>query len=114
MLGRRKKKETSVIINVLIDCPTYDRFKAYAVKNGFDESTALINVLERGMNYYWVHWYKQQKQNYHVMKEMFEEYKKDNGTLEAIEDQNEQLKKILEERAGTLNDGQQLSVKVKE
>jgi len=114
MLGRRKKKETSVIINVLLDRSTYDRFKAYVEKNSFDESTALIHVLKRGMNYYWVHWYKQEKHNYRIMKEIFEEYKKDNETLEAIEDQNEQLKKILEERTGTPNDGQQLTLKVKE
>ena len=100
MFGRimRKKRKIPFIIDVFLDCSTYDRFKAYVAKNGFDESNALIDVLERGMANYWLHWYKQLKINYSLRRDMLEEYKKDNEILEALEDQNTQLKKILEER----------------
>ena len=47
MFGRmiRKKREAPVAINVYLDCPTYDRFRAYVAENSLDESNALINVL---------------------------------------------------------------------
>ncbi|MEM2130089.1 MAG: hypothetical protein QXZ70_05775 [Candidatus Bathyarchaeia archaeon] len=95
---KRKKKEKSVIINIFFDNETYNKFKDYVAKNGYDESSALINILERGLANYWLYWFMQQKQNSYVMREIFEEYKKDNETLEAIENQNEQLKKILDEK----------------
>jgi len=45
---------------------------------------------------YWLQEFKRLKQNYLPMKKLFEEYKKDNETLKAIEKQNEQLQKTLE------------------
>jgi len=109
MFGRivRKKKEAPVVINVFLDCPTYDRFKDYVAKNSLDESNALIKVLERGMTNYWLHWYKQLRKDYTRMRDILEEYKKDNELLEAIENQNEQLKKIMEEKATKSSDNLQ-------
>ena len=87
-----------VTIDVFVDHATYDKFRAYTAENGLDESTALIQVLERGMNNYWLQDFKQLKQNYLPMKNLFEEYKRDNETLKALEKQNEQLQKILEKK----------------
>ena len=100
MLDRilKRKKEAPVVINVFLDCPTYDRFKDYVAKNGFDESNALVKVLERGMANYWLYWYKQFKRDYRATKKSFKEQKKDNEVLEALEQQNEKLHRILEEK----------------
>jgi len=99
MLGRiLRKKNTPVTIDIFIDHLTYDKFRAYATKNGLDESSALIQVLERGMANYWLLEFKHLKQNYLPMKKLFEEYKKDNKVFKAIEKQNEQLQKILKEK----------------
>ena len=100
MLGRilKEKKNMPVTIDVFLDHLTYDKFRAYVTKNGLDESSALVQVLERGMANYWLQEFKHLKQNYLPMKKLFEDYKKDNEALRAIEKQNEQLQKILEEK----------------
>jgi cell shape-determining protein MreC len=94
----RGKKDVLVTIDVFVDHATYDKFRAYTAENGLDESTALMQVLERGMNNYWLQEFKQLKQNYLPMKKLFEEYKRDNEALKALEKQNEQLQKILKEK----------------
>jgi hypothetical protein len=100
MLGRilKGKKNISVTIDIFLDHLTYDKFRAYATKNGLDESAALVQVLECGMANYWLQEFKHLKQNYLHMKKLFEEYKKDNETLKAIEKQNEQFQTILKEK----------------
>jgi len=98
MVGRILKEKMTVTIDVFLDHSTYNRFRAYVTKNGLDENTALVQVLERGMGNYWLQEFKRLKQNYLPMKKLFEEYEKDNKTLEAIEEQNEQLEKILEDK----------------
>jgi len=100
MLGRifKEKKNMPVTIDVFLDHLTYDKFRAYATKNGLDESSALAQVLERGMANYWLQEFKQLKQDYPFMEKLFKEYKKDNEVLKALKRQNEQLKKLLEEK----------------
>jgi cell shape-determining protein MreC len=100
MLGRilKKKKNTPVKTDIFLDHPTYDKFRAYATKNGLDESSALAQVLERGMANYWLQEFKHLKQNYLPMKNLFKDYEKDNEALRAIEKQNERLQKILDEQ----------------
>ena len=100
MLGRilKEKKNMLVAIDVFLDHPTYNRFRAYVTKNGLDESTALVQVLERGMGNYWLQEFKHLKQNYLPMKRIFEDYKKDNEAFIALEKKNEQLQKILKEK----------------
>ena len=100
MLGRilEEKKNMPATIDIFLDHLNYNKFRAYVTKNGLDESSALVQVLERGMANYWLQEFKHLKQNYLPMKKLFEEYKKDNEALQAIERQNEQLRKILEER----------------
>jgi hypothetical protein len=98
MLGRMGKNrgDTPVLIDVFLDHSTYDRFKAFAVKNGLDESGALVRVLGRAIANYWLMDFKRLKQSYLPMEKLFKEYKRDNGLLKALEQQNEQLRKILE------------------
>jgi len=99
MLGHIiKEKNVPVTIDIFLDHSTYDNFRAYVTKNGLDESSALTQVLMRGMANYWLQEFKQLKQKYPHMKKLFEEYKKDNEDFKAIEKQNEQLQKILEEK----------------
>ena len=100
MLGRilKEKKNMPVTINTFLDHLTYDKFRAYVTKNGQAESSALVQVLERGMANYWLQEFKQLKQNYLPMKRLFEDYKKDNEVFKAIDKQNEQLQKILDEK----------------
>jgi len=98
MLARilKEKKNMPVTLDIFLDHPTYDKFRAYVTKNGLDESTALVQVLERGMTNYWLQEFKHLKQSYLPMKRIFEDYKKDNEAFTALEKQNEQLQKILE------------------
>lgn len=100
MFGRiaARKRNIPVIVDVFLDHSTYDKFRDYLAKNGFSESDALVNILERGMVTYWLQEFKHLKQNYLSMKKLFEEYKKDNEAFKAIEKQNEQLQKLLEEK----------------
>jgi hypothetical protein len=94
----RGKKDVLVTIDVFIDHTTYGRFRAYTAENVLEEGAALMQVLERGMANYWLQEFKQLKQNYLPMKKLFEEYKRDNEALKALEKQNEQLQGILERK----------------
>lgn len=96
----KERRNSQVTIDVFIDHSLYGKFRAYAAKNGLDESSALVQVFERGMANYWLQEFKYLKQNYSHIKNLFEEYKKDNETFKAIKKQNEQLQKILEENRG--------------
>jgi hypothetical protein len=100
MFGRiaARKRNVPIIVDVFLDHSTYDKFRDYLAKNGFSESDALVNVLERGMATYWLQEFKQLKHNYLPMKKLFEDYKKDNEAFKALEKQNERLQKILEEK----------------
>lgn len=92
------KKGETAIIDVFLDRATYERFKSYTVKNQLDESSALISILKRGMANYWLEEFKQMKESHTHIKKLFEEYKKDNEILKALQKENEQLKKILGEK----------------
>jgi tRNA-dihydrouridine synthase len=89
------KKGEPAIIDAFLDHPTYEKFKTYMAENDLDESGALIKVLKRGMANYWLQEFKQMKESYMHMKKLFNEYKKDNKTLKALQKENEQLRKIV-------------------
>jgi cell shape-determining protein MreC len=94
----KDKKKMPVTIDIFLDHSVYEKFRTYIAKNGLDESSAVVQVLERGMANYWVQEFKCLKQNYPFMEELFKEYKKDNEVLKALMRQNEQLQKLLEEK----------------
>jgi hypothetical protein len=85
-----------VLIDVFVEYSTYDRFRAFAARNDLDESGALVRVLEHGMASYWLMGFKRLKHSYLPMEKLFKEYKRDNELMNALEQQNEQMRKILE------------------
>jgi DNA replicative helicase MCM subunit Mcm2 (Cdc46/Mcm family) len=93
----RRKREAPILVDVFLDSLTYDRFRAYVAKSHLDEGTALVDVLERGVANYLLMQFKRMKQDYPRIEMLFNEYKKDNEVLRALEQQNDQLQKILEE-----------------
>jgi cell shape-determining protein MreC len=90
------KKGETALIDMFLDHPTYEKFKAYIAENHLDESSALVKALKHGMTNYWLQEFKQIKESYLHVKKLFKEYKKDNETLKALQEENEQLRKILE------------------
>jgi len=98
MSGRilEENKNMPVTIDVFLDHLTYDKFRAYVTRNSLDESSALVQVLERGMANYWLMDFKRLKQSYSPMEKLFEECKRDNELLNALAQQNEQIRGILE------------------
>ena len=58
----------------------------------------MIEVLQRGMANYWLLEYKRLKENYKLVEHLFNKYKKDNEVLTRLEQENEDLKKILGSR----------------
>jgi hypothetical protein len=92
------KKGEPAIIDMFLDHPTYEKFKAYIAENHLDESRALDKVLKHGMTNYWLQEFKQMKESHLHMKKLFKEYKKDNETLKTLQKENEQMRKILEEK----------------
>ena len=94
----KRKKDGTVILEVFLDNATYDKWKTYLTKTGQDESSAMVNVLERGMDNFWIIQYKQLKEDYSIMEKVFKDYRKDNTILEKLEEENQELRKILEER----------------
>jgi len=98
MLGRmrKNKKDAPVLIDVFVEYSTYDRFRAFAARNGLDENGAVVRVLERGMANYWLMGFKRLKQSYLPMEKLFKEYRRDNELLNALEQQNERMRKISE------------------
>jgi len=66
------------------------------IKNCLSESDTVVKILEHGMANYWLLEFKQIKASYMHIKNLFEEFKKDNELLKAIQMENEQLKNILE------------------
>ncbi|MEM3365770.1 MAG: hypothetical protein QXM93_05055 [Candidatus Methanomethyliaceae archaeon] len=72
------------------------------VQNHLEERDVVIKILERGMTHYWVHEYKQMKTSYMQLKKLFEEYKKDNEILNALQTENRQLREILQKRGSKM------------
>jgi len=98
----RGKKGKPIIIDVYIDHATYSKFVAYCKKNNLYESDALVEILERGMTNYRLQEFKHLKKDYTRIERLFTEYKKDNEILKTLLRQNEQLRKILEEKQENL------------
>jgi hypothetical protein len=94
----RGKKGEPVVLDVFVDYATYDKFVTYSKKNSLSESSALGDTLERGMANYWLQEFKHLKQDYTHIEKLFTEYKRDNEILKALLLQNQQLRKILEEK----------------
>jgi cell shape-determining protein MreC len=93
-----RKKGESAILEAFLDNSTYERFKAYVAANSLNESNAMVKILERGMANFWAHEFKQMKTSYLHIKKLFEEFKRDNELLNALQKENEQLKSTLEGR----------------
>jgi len=83
-------------LEVFLDKSTYEQFRDYVMKNRLSESDAVVKILERGMANYWLFEFKQMKASYMRIKKLFEELKKDNELLKAMQMENERLKNILE------------------
>ncbi len=94
------KKGEPVILEVFLDRSIYEKFRVYTVQNCLEESDAVARVLERGMVNYWLHIFKQMKTSYLQLKELLEEYKKDNELLSGLQRENERLKDILQKKLG--------------
>jgi hypothetical protein len=90
------KKGGPAILEVFLDNSTYERFRAYITVNRLNESDAIVKILERGMDNYWLHEFKQMKASYSHIKKLFEECKRDNELLNTLQSENKQLKSILE------------------
>jgi hypothetical protein len=86
------------MLDAYLDSSTYDRFKAYLAEHQLTESTALINVLERAMTNFWPLEFKQLKQSYSLLDKFYREYSRDQDVLSALEQQNETMKRLLDER----------------
>lgn len=89
------KREEPAVLEAFLDKSTYERFRDYVMKNHLSESDAIVKILERGMANYWLIEFKQMKESYMHLKKLFDEFKKDNELLKAIQVENEQLKNIL-------------------
>lgn len=100
MFGRSAKTEqaNTVTVEVFLDQETAKKFKLYTAKKNVDESKGLVEVLERGITNYWLLEFKRLKENYQCIEPLFNEYKKDNETLRKLEEENERLKNILENK----------------
>ena len=94
--NRFQKKNHDGAIDVFLEHEIYSKFKAYQTKNNLDESTALVNILGRGMSNYWLEEFKRLKQGYSPMEKMFTEFQRDNELLKRIEQENEDLREIIE------------------
>ena len=90
------KKGEPVVLEAFLDKSTYEQFRDYVMKNCLSESDAIVKILERGMANYWLLEFKQMKANYMRIKKLFEEFKRDNDLLKAMQTENERLKNILE------------------
>jgi hypothetical protein len=96
-ISLKKNNVKDEIINVFLDIHTYNKFKSFVSTNNLDEASAFVKVLERGMDNYWLEVFKQLKDDYHLMKNIYKDYNKDNEILKLLEKQNDYLKKILTE-----------------
>jgi hypothetical protein len=90
------KKGEPAVLEAILDKSTYERFRDCVIKNHLSESDAVVKILERGMANYWLFEFKQMKASHMHIKKLFEEFKKDNELLKAMQVENEQLKNILE------------------
>jgi hypothetical protein len=90
------KKGEPAVVEAFLDKSTYEQFRDYVMKNRLSESDAVVKILEHGMANYWLFKFKQMKASYMHIKKLFEEFKKDNELLKAMQMENEQLKNILE------------------
>ena len=90
-----KKKPIKNLLDVFLDHELYNKFMNYTKKNNLDESKALIKVFRRGVDNYWLLEYKQLKEDYAYIEQIYREHMLDNEVLIRIEKENEKWRALL-------------------
>jgi hypothetical protein len=98
-----KKADKNFVLDIFLDHELYNKFMNYTKKNNLDESKALIKVLRRGIDNYWLLEYKQLKEDYAYIEQSYCEHMQDNKVLIRLEKENEKLKALL---ANNQNNGE--------
>lgn len=94
---RKKKNDTPErVVELVLDDSTYKELKARANAESISENEEILRSLKRGMNDYWLHVAKHEKERYDLVEELYKQSKQDNELLEAIVNQNDRLHRILE------------------
>jgi len=84
--GLREKEKQRPVSNVelIIDASVYKQLKNRAHVEGISENYVLEYSLRQGMNDYWLHVVKYEKERYQSIEELFSQSRRDNELLEAI------------------------------
>jgi len=92
---QKKKTPSEQPIELFMDVSTYEQLKKRAQIDGISEDDALLRSLEQGMHSYWLHMAKVYQEDYEVVNQLHERYKRDNDLLKGIMIQNERFYEIL-------------------
>lgn len=89
----------------MLETRLYQQVKKNAHDQGLPENSVLFNSLKRGMNNYWLHVLKEEKDEYERLKKKFKEYTNDSIILEKLINQNSHFKELLKSDAKTAEIG---------
>ena len=89
------REEKLFTLDIFLDHEIFDKFRLYARNNGLDEDKALIQVLQRGMDNYWLLEYKQLKENFPYAKQLLSVLMQDDEALTWLEQENEKMRELL-------------------
>jgi len=93
---RKKKIETPLpVVSLVVDIAVYEQLKERALVDGISENDVLAESLKRGMNDFWLHLMKDYREDYELIKKLFEHSKHDSDLLNGIINQNERFSDIL-------------------
>lgn len=95
---RNKNSQPEPVFEVTIDTHTYERLKELACTHGVSEDEELLGALRRGMEDYWLHVVRCERQRYQSLQKIFAQAKRDSELLEALLQQNIRFRQVLDER----------------
>jgi hypothetical protein len=91
-LEKKRQRET---VEFVVGPEEYVRFEKYAKEQGLTQDGALRVALLKGMHEFWSQHLVEMAESCSRLEERIEGYQKDNAVLNALYDQNLELKKLL-------------------
>ncbi len=94
---KKEKGKPDPVIELTLDASLYERLRALACARGVPEDEELFRALRLGMDGFWRHFARYERQWYRALQKIFAQAKRDSELLDALVKQNIRLRNILDE-----------------
>jgi len=87
-------------IDVFLDPQDHAKFQEFVKSSGLDSGGAMVQTIKRGMDEYFLHEFKGMKEGFARLKDLAEDYRRDNELLKALEEENGRLRTLVARELG--------------